>query len=132
MEKLLTIISLGQRAYGRWVFRRILSGAFMVAILSLVMAAMISALLVACLYALYAVLLSYGFSIVAAALLTAGAAMAVIAGLAWGMYALLRSLRHMHRTLFSRSQMSGQVMDVVDAFMGGLMDDSRPRGTTHH
>src|SRR5690606_7030553 len=100
--------------------------------LSLVMAAMISALMIACLYSVYAALLSSGVSIVAAAMITGGVSILVILGLAGGIYALVQSLRHMPKKLFGHSQMSEQAMDVVDAFINGVMHDEPKQGTTSH
>ena len=60
MEKLLAIAALGQKAYGRWLFQRLLSGIIIVAGLTIVISIMVSALLVGSLVVAYFALLHYG------------------------------------------------------------------------
>lgn len=132
MSKLLTLISLGQSAYGRWLFRRLLSGVFMVAIISLVMAAMISALLIACLYAGYAAMLAQGLSVIVAGSLAGLAAITLILGMGWGLYAMVRSLRYLPNSMLGESPIPGQAKDIFDAFISGVMDDDVSKRPMRH
>ena len=82
MEKLLAIASLGQKAYGRWLFRRLLSGVMMVVMLVIIVSIMTSALLVGCLYAAYLAFLYYGLAPAMALLFTGILAVLVVVALA--------------------------------------------------
>jgi uncharacterized BrkB/YihY/UPF0761 family membrane protein len=61
MEKLLAVISVGQRAYGRWLFQRLLPGIIVIVGLTVVISIMVSAMIVGGLYIAYGALLQYGF-----------------------------------------------------------------------
>ncbi len=123
MDKLIAIASLGQKAYSRWLFRRLLSGIIVVAGLTIVTSIMVSAMLIGGLYALYFLLSGYGAEPQAAMIITG-----IMAGLSIGMLAILtlvglQHLRQMPRALLKRSPFTSGAMDTLDAFTDGLMAD---------
>lgn len=123
MEKLLAIAALGQRAYGRWLFKRLLSSIIMVTGLTIVTSIMGSAMLIGGLYAAYFTLLYYGIGQLMVMVIISILAILIIAILAFFTLACLRDLRRMPQTLFKRSPFTSRAMDTLDAFTDGLMAD---------
>ena len=120
METLLAIVTLGQRTYGRWLFQRLLSGMLAIAGLTIVIAIMISAALIATLAALYYTLLSYQIGHLVAGLVTGISAIAIIMMLIILTLACLNHLRQIPKTLLQKSPLSSGIMDTLDAFTEGL------------
>src|SRR5271170_8087971 len=102
MEKLLAIANLGQRAYGRWLFQRLLSGIIVVAGLTIVISIMLGAMLVGSLWAAYFALLYYGIGQLMAMMLTGALAMMIMASLVFLTLSCLHRLRQMPRTLLKQ------------------------------
>lgn len=121
METLLAIANLGQRAYGRWLFQRLISGIIMVVGLTFVIAIMVSAILIASLVATYFVLIHYGLAFGAAIIIIVLLAIALIVLLILLTLSCLHHLRKMPRTLFRQSPLTSRAMDTLDAFTAGLM-----------
>ena len=120
METLLAIVNLGQRTYGRWLFSHLLSGMIAIAGLTIVIAIMISAALIATLAALYYTLLSYQIGQLVAGLVTGISAIAIIMMLIILTLACLNHLRQIPKTLLQKSPLSSGIMDTLDAFTEGL------------
>jgi len=121
MEKLLAIASLGQRAYGRWLFQRLLSGIIVVAGLTIVTSVMLSAILVGGLWATYFSLLYYGIGQLMAMVITGALALMAMAALVFLTLSGLHHLRRMPRTLLKQLPLTSRAMDALDAFTNGLM-----------
>lgn len=121
MDTLLSIANLGQRAYGRWLFQRLISGIMMVAGLTFVIAIMVSALLIGGLVAAYYTLLYYGIGQLMAVSIIAVLATSAIAALVILTLSCLHQLRQIPRKLFRQSPLTSRAMDTLDAFTDGLM-----------
>jgi amino acid transporter len=121
METLLRIASLGQRAYGRVLFRKAISGMVMVVGLVIVIAIMVSFALVAALIAAYFCLIYFGITPVAAMIIIALLAIALIVALIVLTLSCLHHLRQMPKTLLRQSPFTSRAMDTLDAFTDGLM-----------
>jgi len=121
MEKLLAIASLGQRAYGRWLFQRLLSGIIVVAGLTIVVAVMVSAMLVGGFYAAYFALLHYGTAPQVAMVIIGISAILTTVTLVILTLMCLHHLRRMPRTLLKQSPLTSRAMDTLNAFTDGLM-----------
>ncbi len=125
MEKLLAIASLGQRAYGRWLFQHLLSGIIVIVGLTIVIAMIISTLLVGGLYVSYITLLHYGVGSHVAMMIIAAAVVLVLALLAFFMFLSFRRLNHMPRTLLKQAFLPSHTAGVLGAFFDGLTTDIR-------
>jgi len=123
MEKLLIAIGFGQRAYGRWLFQRLLAGIIVVASLTIVISIMISVMLVSGLYIGYFALLQYGAEPAAAMIIIGIAAILTVIMLILSALACLHHLRQMPRNLLKRSPLASRAMNALDAFTDGLMAD---------
>jgi len=123
MEKLLAIAGLTQRAYGRWLFQRLLSGIIVVAGLTIVTSIMVSAMLVGGFYAAYFALLHYGMQPQVAMIVIGTSAGLTIVILVILTLACLLHLRRMPRALLKRLPLTSHVMDTLNAFSDGLMAD---------
>jgi len=121
MDKLLAIASLGQRAYGRWLFQRLLSGIIVTIGLVFITCMMISAMLVSGLYVSYFALLHYGMQPSAAIIIISMTAILIIVVLVILTLSCLHHLRRMPRTLLKKSPITSRAMDALDAFTDGLM-----------
>ncbi len=123
MEQLLAVITLVQRTYGRWLFRRLLSGMIVVAGLVLTTAIMVSAALMVGLYAAYIALINAGFEPQMAVLMVCGmtifaAVLLIIATLAY-----LRHLRQVPQNIIKKSPITSLPSDALDAFIAGLLTE---------
>lgn len=121
MDKLLAIVSLGQRAYGRWLFRRLLFSMLLVVGLTMVTVMVTSATLIGGLYATYFLLAGYGAEPQTAIMITGILATLVVALLSILTLSCLHRLRRMPRTLLKQSPLTSRAMDTLDAFTDGLM-----------
>ena len=88
--------------------------------LTIVIAIMISAALIATLAALYYTLLSYQIGQLVAGLVTGISAIAIIMMLIILTLACLNHLRQIPKTLLQKSPLSSGIMDTLDAFTEGL------------
>jgi len=123
MEKLLAIASLGQRAYGRWLFQRLMSGIIVVTGLTIIISIMIGTMLVGGLYAGYSALLHYGIQPQVAMIIIGVSAILITITLVILTLSCLSRLRQMPRTLLKQSPLTSCAMDALDAFSNGLMAD---------
>jgi len=123
MEKLIAIAALGQKAYGKWLFLRLLSGIIIVIGLTIVISIMVSAVLVGSLAAAYFALLDYGASPHMAMIGVGVSAVLTIAMLVLLALTCLHHLRRMPTALLKQSPIASQAMDTLDAFTEGLMVD---------
>ena len=121
MGKLLAIADLGQRAYGRWLFQRLLPGALMVVGFTIMLAIMGSVLLLTILVAAYYSLLYYGIGQLMAVMITVGLAVLIMALLVIFILAYLYRLRQTPKTLIKQSPLASHIVDTLDAFYDGLM-----------
>jgi Na+/H+-translocating membrane pyrophosphatase len=121
MEKLLVIISLTQRIYGKWLFQKLLSGIMVAAGLTIVISIMVSAMLVGGLYTVYFALLYYGIEQLMAMLVIGILAIMITVMLVIVTFSCLHRLRRMPRTLLEQSPFTSRAMDTLDAFTNGLM-----------
>lgn len=120
METLLAIANLGQRAYGRWLFQRLLSGIIVVAGLVMVTAMMISALLVGGLYVSYITLLHYGVGSDMAMMVVALSAVLIIVMLVILTLSCLHHLHQIPKTLFKQALSPSHTSAVLCAFFDGF------------
>jgi hypothetical protein len=123
MEKLLAIASLGQRAYGRWLFQHLILGIIVVIGLVMVIAIMVSTILIGSLAAAYFTLLSSGIGQTLAMLAVALLAIAITTAVIFLTFLSLHRLRRMPHTLLKRSPVTSSAMDALNAFTNGLMAD---------
>lgn len=121
MEKLLAIASLGQRAYGRRLSQKLVSGMILIAGLVIVIALLVSAMLIGGLTLTYFTLLQYGIAPVTAIIIIAILTLLTIMVLILLTLSCLHRLRQMPRSLFRHSPFLSRVTDVVEAFTAGLM-----------
>ena len=123
MEKILTIISLTQRIYGRWLSQQLLSSIIAIVGLIIVIAIMVSAALIGGLITSYFSLRYYGVepqtAIISVAILTVATIVVLI------ILALffLQRLRQMPKTLLKQSPLTSRAMTTLDAFTDGFMSD---------
>jgi hypothetical protein len=127
MEQLLALINLVQRTYGRWLFRRLLSGMIVVAGLVLTTAIMVSAALIAGLYAAYIALINSGFEPQIAVLLVCGIAVVAAAILVTVTCAYLHHLRQVPQSIIKKSPITSLPSDALDAFISGLLTEKVKR-----
>lgn len=123
MQKLLTIISIGQKVYSGWIFRQLLSGMIIIAGLTIIASITLSAMLLAGFYIAYATLLALGAGQVAAALLTGVLMALVIVLVGFIIMKCLHNLRQLPQKLLNQSPLTSQFMDTLNAFSNGLMAD---------
>ncbi len=121
MEKLLAIANLGQRAYGRWLFQRLISGILIIAGFTIVLSMMVSTALIAGLLAVYYALHYYEIGQLMAVTITAALALMLIAALVFLVLTSLQHLRTLPRTLLRKSPLTSRAMESLDAFTDGLM-----------
>ncbi|MDE3016496.1 MAG: hypothetical protein KGI29_06205 [Pseudomonadota bacterium] len=123
MEKLLAIIGLAQRIYGKWLFHKLLSGIMVAAGLTIVVSIMVSTMLVGGLYAVYFTLLYYGIGQLMAMLVIGILAIMITVMLAIVTLSCLHRLCRMPRMMLKQSLSISRAMDTLDAFTNGLMAD---------
>jgi len=121
MEKLLAIVDLSQRVYGKWLLKRLLPGILIVAGLIVVVGCMASALLVAALIGVYYALLYYGIGQTLAVMITIILAILIMAALVALIRAYLIYLRRMPKKLLTESPLTSHACKLLDAFADGLM-----------
>lgn len=114
VEQLLLVGGLARGAYGRWRFQRILPVLITLTLLAVITAALMSALAIGGMYALYVFLLDQGFTTPLAFLETGLIAVAFI-------LALLVAIRRRLRQL--RFSMRAPLGEAVDAFLDGLLNE---------
>ncbi len=119
MEKLLVMVSLGQRAYGRRLFQRLLSHIIVVIGLIFIISMMVSALLIGSLFAANAALQQVGIAPDTALAVTAGSAVLIIILL---VLLALKHLRQVPRLLSKQSPLTSSIADTFDAFLDGFME----------
>ena len=123
MEKLLVIVNLGQKIYGRQLIRQSLVGGFAALGMTLIVAMLISALLIASLYAAYVALLQAGASLYLAAFVICLAAVFIIAALLSLISNLLQRMREVPCALLNQSPLSSLTTDALGAFIKGFLAD---------
>lgn len=123
MNKLIAIIALLQNVYGKWLYRRLLSGVIVIAALVIVTSLLMGAALVGGFYAAYQGLLHAGFS-PAMSSLGVSALIAVMAGLLmFTTSVLLRRLHQLpHRILTEKMPQVSEIGDMVDGFIEGFLN----------
>lgn len=122
MEKLLVFATLGQRAYGRWLFQRFLSRAIAVVGLIFIIAILVSALLLGLLFIFYMALVQQGIDPFMATLIISVTTLLIIVMLVILALTYLRHLRQLPQSLLKQSPITSRVSSVFDAFMDGLME----------
>lgn len=122
MEKLLVIVNLGQKIYGRQLICQSLAGGLAVLGMTVIVAIIISALLLAGLYAAYIALLHAGSSLYLAAFIICLAALFMIAALLSLISDFLRNMREVPRALLNQSPLSSIATDAFGAFIKGFLD----------
>jgi uncharacterized membrane protein len=123
MEQLLALITLVQRTYGRWLFRRLLSGMIVVAGLVLTTAIMVSTALIVGLYAAYISLINAGFEQQMAVLMVCGITVVAAGLLVIATLGYLRHLRQMPQNIIKKSPITSLPSDALDAFISGLLTE---------
>jgi hypothetical protein len=110
------LLAIAGNVYMRWRSQRLLSSVIVVAGLTWITSAMVSALLIGGFYAAYQAFVYYG--------LTPLMALFVVATLAILLTAILiASVRFYARRLFKRAPATNRVSETVDAFLDGLLID---------
>ncbi len=121
MEKLLVLVSIGQRAYGRWLFQRLLSGIILIFGLIITTSIVLSALLIGGIYAIYTVLLRHGISQIMSMCITGAVSMVVIILLSIVILLCVQHLRQMPRRLLKQSPLTSATVNTLDDFLKGFM-----------
>ncbi len=120
MEKLLAIVGLTQKAYGRWLLQRFMLGATLVLGLTLMIGILISALVITLFYLLYVVLIFYSVAPLAALAVVTLTAMAFIALLIYFTLRYVKRLRRMQSSIFEKAPTGSRITDTISAFFDGL------------
>jgi hypothetical protein len=119
MEKLLVIATLGRKAYGTWLFQRMLTRAVAVVGIIFIIAILLSALLIGLLYATYTALLSGGVAPLVAIFTTGMITLLII-----GILTLLAQhfIRQLPSMFAPQSPITARITDTINAFMDGFME----------
>ena len=128
MEKLLVFATLGRKAYGKWLFQRMLERAVLLigvtrAIVAVgiifIIAILLSALLIGLLLGAYTALVHGGLSPSLAMLIISIATLLII-----GMLVLLAQhfIRQLPRMLAPQSHITARINDTINAFLDGFME----------
>lgn len=121
MEKLLAIISIGQRVYGRWLFQRLLPSIMVIVGLTIVISIMISAMLVGCFYAGYQGLLNYGFEAnIAILIIFISSLLTIILLVVLAIFGL-RHLNKIPQTAITQSPLTTCAKQALGSFLAGFM-----------
>lgn len=123
MEQLLALITLLQRTYGRWLFRRLLSGMIVVAGLVLTTAIVASAALMIALYAAYLAFINQGFAPQSAVLIVCTITIIAAAMLITATCVYLRHLRQTPQNIIKKTPITSLPGDALDAFIAGLLTE---------
>lgn len=123
MEKILTIISLTQRIYSKWLSQQLLSSVIVIIGLIIVIAIMISATLIGSLVVSYFSLRYYGVEPQMAIISVAILAIATIVFLICLVLLFSQRIRQMPKTLLKQSPITSRAMSALDAFTDGFMSD---------
>jgi len=121
MEKLLVLVSIGQRAYGRWLFQRLLSGIILIFGLIITTSVLLSALLIGSIYAVYAALLRHGISHLMSMCIAGAVSVVVIILLSIVILLCVQHLRQMPRKLLKQSPLTCATVNTLDDFLKGFM-----------
>ena len=121
MKKLLAVISIGQRAYGRWLFQRLLPSIILMLGLTIIIAIMISAILVGGLYTAYGILLHYGVEPNMAMLTIALSSIITIIILVVIVFLGLRYMRQTPKIMPSQTPIASCAIIALNSFIDGLM-----------
>ncbi len=119
MEKLLVIATLGRKAYGTWLFQRMLTRAIAVVGIVFIIAILLSALLIGLLCAAHTALLYGGVTPLVAMLMIGMVTLLII-----GMLVLLAQhyIRQLPRMIAPQSPITARITDTINAFMDGFME----------
>lgn len=121
MEKLLVISYIMQRAYGRWLFQRLLPSIFFITGLVIVSSILISVLCVSAAYIAYLSLLDNGLTHQAAALFITTSALLTLGVLAFSAQAYLRHIRQLPKALIQQAPITSSATALLHAFINGLL-----------
>lgn len=120
MEKLLAIISIGQAAYGRWLFQKLLPMAIIIIVFTTIISVMISAMLVGGLYIAYIALLHYGVEPQIAILIIGISSIITIILLVAIVMAILRYQRKMPEIIVKQSPLNSYAISAMNSFLDGF------------
>lgn len=122
MEKLLSIVSICQRAYGRWLFQKILPSIILVVGLTIIISIMISAMLVCGFYSGYHALLGHGVEPGMAVLIISISAAFIIILLVMLAIAGLCHIHKVPQNAIKQSLLASCKKDVIASFVAGFME----------
>ena len=134
MEKLLALAAIGQKAYGKWLLQRIITGVVVMFGLTIVISIVIGATLVGGLYAGYMALLGAGLTAQTSIAIVIASALVAIGLMLLGMYLCIQHLRRVSGALRGgTSSVTSRVMSMFDAFTEGFTaeDQHPPRAANH-
>ena len=120
MGKLLALIGLGQKIYGRWLTRHLVSGVLLVAVLALFVSILICALLLGLLYAGYHGLLFSGATPLEALGMLSTLVALMVVGIFSLMDRMMDRLKHIPHDVLKQQPATSRVVGVFDAFRSGL------------
>ncbi len=123
MNKLYTLLSIGQSLHGKWVLGRLISHILMIIGLALVSAIMCGGLALGCFYAFDLTLQHYGVEPYAALLIVLGTVFLFTLALILFTMLYVKRLRETpHRLMEKKSPLIAHAGEVVDAFIDGFLN----------
>lgn len=120
MEKLLTVASLSEGAYGNWLNQRLITGVVIAGALTIVTSIMISVLALVGFYAGYIALVTSGVEPRSSMLIILCAFIGTIAVLVGLIFTAVNRLQHLPQSLIKRAAIKSKAANVIDAFVDGF------------
>jgi membrane protein implicated in regulation of membrane protease activity len=128
MEKLLAIISLSQNIYGKWLIRKLVSGAIIIGIVAIITSVVTSAVVILAFYILYLFLLHLGLVPLVAISIVGIVGVLLSVLLILFITSFMRDLSSLPKQVMKkRMPQASQAGEVIDSFLSGLMGESSIR-----
>ena len=125
MEKLLSLINIGQNLYAKWLLQQLLSRIAVLACFAIVASTMVGGLVICGFIAIYMVFIHLGVPPEMAMLEVGGSALLATVILIVALLTYARRLKDMPRKLLMKKVPPvSQANDILDAFLDGLMGKS--------
>lgn len=121
MEKILTLLTLGKKAYSSWLLHRLLMGLIVIIGLAIIIAMLISSTLIGGLVVAYYAMLNSGIEPQTAILYTGLFSLLLIIFFIICMHLCLNNFRKMSKTLVKPSPLTSSALGIVDSFADGFM-----------
>ena len=121
MEKLLAITNIAERAFGIWLFQRLLPNVLIIVGLTMITSIMIAAIIITSMFCAYQLLLNNGFEIHSAIMLIGSLALLITIIFAICIIAHLQQLRRMPQKLLQEKLASAPKIGTLVSFIKGFM-----------